>query len=98
MKKRSIIPSQKIDRAILFLRKKRVMLDADLATIFGTTTKHINQQVKRNIDRFPQDFFFRLTKEEKDWVVANCDHLKQLRFSSQLPFAFTEHGAIMVAM
>ena len=76
MAKRSLVPSEKIDRAILFLRSKRVMLDADLAVIFGTTTKRVNQQVKRNIDRFPPEFLFQLTNEEKQWVVTNCDHLK----------------------
>lgn len=73
------------------------MLDADLAIIFGTTTKRINEQVKRNIKRFPDDFLFQLTTEEKDQVVANCDHLKKLKFSANNPFAFTEHGTIMVA-
>ena len=97
MAKRTIVPAEKIDRAILSLRSKRVMLDADLAIVFGTTTKRLNERVKRNIDRFPSDFLFQLTGEEKDWVVANCDHLKQLRFSPVTPYAFTEHGTIMVA-
>ena len=98
MPKKIIVPVEKIDRAILLIRSKRVMLDADLATIFGTTTKRLNQQVKRNFDRFPLDFLFQLTDEEKEWVVTNCDHLKQLRFSPVNPYAFTEHGTIMVAM
>jgi phage regulator Rha-like protein len=97
MDKKAITPSEKIDRAILVLRNKRVMLDADLAVIFGTTTKRLNERVKRNIHRFPIDFFFQLTSEEKEWVVANCDHLKQLKFSPVNPYAFTEHGTIMVA-
>jgi len=97
MTKKAIIPAEKIDRAILLLRNKRVMLDADLAMIFGTTTKRLNERVKRNSHRFPIDFFFQLTTEEKEWVVANCDHLKQLKFSSVNPYAFTEHGTIMVA-
>ena len=98
MTKRPLVPAEKIDRAILFLRSKRVMLDADLAVVFGTSTKRINERVKRNLDRFPADFLFQLTDEEKDWVIANCDHLKQLRFSPVNPYAFTEHGTIMVAM
>jgi hypothetical protein len=98
MSKRTIIPSEKIDRAILFLRGKRVMLDADLAIVFGTTTKRINERVRRNLGRFPSDFLFQLTDEEKEWVVANCDHLRQLKFSAVNPFAFTEHGTIMVAV
>lgn len=97
MAKKSVIPAEKIDRAILLLRGKRVMLDADLALIFGTTTKRLNERVKRNSHRFPVDFFFQLTAEEKEWVVANCDHLQQLKYSPVKPFAFTEHGTIMVA-
>lgn len=98
MAKKTLVPAEKIDRAILSLRSMRVMLDADLAVIFGTTTKRLNQQVKRNLNRFPSGFLFQLTDEEKDWVVTNCDHLKQLRFSAAAPYAFTEHGTIMVAM
>ena len=74
-----------------------VILDADLAQLYGTTTKRLNEQVKRNAGRFPQDFMFRLTANEKAEVVANCDHLQRLKFASALPFAFTEHGAIMAA-
>ncbi len=57
----------------------------------------MNEQVKRNRDRFPGDFMFRLTPAEKQEVIANCDHLSGLRFSKALPCAFTEHGAIMAA-
>ncbi len=60
-------------------------------------TKRLNQQVRRNSDRFPEDFLFQLTAEEKAEVVANCDHLSNLKFSPALPLAFTEHGAIMAA-
>ena len=67
------------------------------ANIYGVTTKRLNEQIKRNRDRFPEDFMFQLTKEEKDEVVANCDHLKKLKYSPVLPNAFTEHGAIMIA-
>ena len=63
----------------------------------GVTTKRLNQQVRRNSHRFPQDFMFHLTKEEKAQVVANCNHLSRLKFSRSLPHAFTEHGAIMAA-
>jgi len=73
------------------------MLDADLAELYGVTTKRLNEQVKRNRNRFPEDFMLQLTEEEKIDVVANCDHLKRLRFSPNLPHAFTEHGAIMLA-
>ena len=86
-----------IEPLILALRGQRVILDADLADLYGVLTKRLNEQVKRNVDRFPDDFMFRLTEEEKAEVVANCDHLQNLKFSPQLPAAFTEHGAIMVA-
>lgn len=74
-----------------------LFLDADLAHLYGVTTKRLNQQVKRNKARFPADFMIRLTQEEKNEVVAKCDHLKNIRFSPGLPHAFTEHGALMVS-
>ena len=73
------------------------MIDRDLAELYGVETRRLNEQVKRNSDRFPSDFMFQLTNEEKTWVVANCDHLKNLKFSRTNPYACTEHGAIMLA-
>ena len=93
----NLIPLKRIERAILFIRGQKVMLDADLAEIYGVTTKRLNEQVRRNIGRFPSDFMFHLSEAEKAQVVANCDHLARLRFSPYLPFAFTEHGALMLA-
>ena len=95
--KKAIIPVERIEHAILLIRDERVMLDSDLAKLYGVKTKRLNEQVKRNRSRFPEDFMFQLTEQEKNEVVANCDHLSQLRFSPSLPFAFTEHGAIMAA-
>lgn len=86
-----------IERTILLIRGEKVMLDADLAVIYGVSTKALNQAVKRNQERFPEDFMFQLTKSEKEEVVTNCDHLKKLKFSPVLPYVFTEHGAIMLA-
>jgi hypothetical protein len=86
-----------IDHLILTLRGQRVILDADLAVIYGVPTKRLNEQVKRNEDRFPADFAFLLTPIEKAEVVANCDHLRRLKFSPVVPRAFTEHDAIMAA-
>jgi len=86
-----------IESLILTIRGQKVMLDADLAELYDTPTKVLNQAIKRNIERFPEDFLFRLTEKEKTEVVTNCDHLARLRFSPKLPFAFTEHGAIMAA-
>ncbi len=73
------------------------MIDKDIAELYGVSTKRLNEQVKRNKKRFPEDFMFQLTQEEKDEVVANCDHLESLKFSPNLPFVFTEHGAVMLA-
>ena len=73
------------------------MLDRDLAELYGVETRVLNQGVKRNSERFPEDFLFRLTAQEKEKVVTNCDHLSDLKFAPSLPLAFTEHGAIMAA-
>jgi phage regulator Rha-like protein len=93
----NLVPSEKIDRAILLIRGQKVMLDSDLADLYGVKTSRLNEQVKRNIDRFPPDFMFQLSDKEKEEVVANCDHLSKIRFSPTNPYAFTEHGAIMLA-
>lgn len=82
---------------ILFLRGQKVLVDADLAQLYGVSTKRLNQQTRRNAERFPADFVFELTPQEKAEVVANCNHLAKLRFSAALPLAFTEHGALMAA-
>ena len=92
-----VVLVDEIERCILFIRGQRVMLDADLAELYGTSTKVLNQAVKRNPERFPGDFRFPLTEAEKQEVVTNCDHLARLKFSRTLPYAFTEHGAIMAA-
>ncbi len=89
--------SKPIESLILTIRGHRVMIDADLAGLYGVETRALNQAVKRNADRFPKDFQFRLTAGEKSEVITNCDHLRHLKFSKSLPFAFTEHGAIMAA-
>lgn len=97
MDKITIIPEEKIDRSILLIRGQKVMLDADLAVIYGLKTSRLNEQVKRNKDRFPNDFMFQLSNDEKAEVIANCDHLEKLKFSKTNPYAFTEHGTIMLA-
>jgi hypothetical protein len=96
-KTRRIVPAERIESRILLIRGQKVMLDSDLAKLYGVGTKRLNEQVKRNKNRFPPDFLFKLTAKEKAEVVANCDHLRKLKFSPTLPYAFTEHGAIMVA-
>jgi hypothetical protein len=73
------------------------MIDRDLADLYGVPTKALNQAVKRNIERFPENFMFQLSEQEKSELVTICDHLKDLKFSYQLPFVFTEHGVAMLA-
>ena len=80
---------------IIEVRGFKVLLDADLAELYAVSTKALNQAIKRNRQKFPPDFMFRLTKGEKAEVVTNCDHLQRLKFSHSLPLAFTEHGALM---
>jgi hypothetical protein len=86
-----------ISSRILTIRGHRVMIDADLAALYGVATKQLNQQVKRNPRRFPGHFAFRLSAAERAEVVTNCDHLQALKYSATLPLAFTEHGALMAA-
>jgi len=94
---KALIPVERIEGIIIHLRGRKVIIDSDLAKIYGVTTKKLNQAVKRNIHRFPSDFLFQLSPKEKEEVVTICDHLLSLKFSPHLPFAFTEHGAIMAA-
>ncbi len=91
------IPDELIINKIIVLRNKKVMLDRDLAELYGVTTKRLNEQVKRNLKRFPDDFMFRITKEEKEKIILHFEHLSILKFSSVLPYVFTEHGAVMLA-
>lgn len=81
-----------IEKLIITVRGEQVLIDQDVARLYGVTTKRLNQQANRNSARFPSNFRFELTKEERDEVVANCDHLQSLKFRPTLPFAFTEQG------
>ena len=92
-----IVPDEIVMSKILHIRGKKVMIDRDLAELYGVTTKRLNEQVKRNTKRFPEDFMFQLNVEEKEQVVAKCDHLKTLKYSPVLPYVFTEYGAVMLA-
>lgn len=100
MKKNKIsinIPDEIIINKIIVLRDKKVMIDKDLAGLYGVTTKRLNEQVKRNYKRFPADFMFQITKEEKEQIASQFKHLNRLKFSASLPYVFTEHGAVMLA-
>ncbi len=99
MAERGLVPVERIERAILLVRGHRVMLDADLAELYGVPTKRLNEQVKRNLDRFPLDFMFRLTRSEveklnRSQIATGSQRHRDPRFT---PYVFTEHGAIMAA-
>jgi hypothetical protein len=107
---KAIIPIGQIEERILLIRGQRVMLDADLAGLYGTTTKRLNEQVKRNRNRFPEDFMFQLTAKEWADLISQIamsntqSNRSQFATGSQrhrdprfTPYAFTEHGALMAA-
>ncbi len=93
----NVIPLNIIENKIMFIRGKKVIIDRDIADLYGVTTKRLNEQVKRNRDRFPDSFMFQLNEQEKNELVANCDRFEPLKHSVYLPYAFTEYGAIMLA-
>ena len=106
MKSSSLIPVERIEKAIYLIRGEKVMLDSDLAQLYGVTTKRLNEQVNRNHERFPEDFVFQLTVEE---ITALTSQIAGSNLRSQIatsrthggrrcrPYAFTEHGSIMAA-
>jgi len=94
----SLIPLERIEGLIYLIRGKRIILDSDLAKIYGVETARLNQQMQRNIERFPDDFVFQLTKEEFEILMLHFATSKLGRGGRRkLPYAFTEHGALMVA-
>src|SRR5580658_8650379 len=95
-KSKTLAPVEEIGRTILILRRQRIILDADLAALYGVPTKALNQAVKRNVERFPEDFMFRLTRAEvealnRSQIVTGSHKHRDPRFP---PYVFTEHGAI----
>ncbi|HYW96370.1 MAG TPA: ORF6N domain-containing protein [Bacteroidales bacterium] len=92
-----MIPDEVVINKILLIRGQKVMIGNDLAELYRVTTRRLNEQVKRNIKRFPKHFMFQLTEHEKDKVVAICDHLQNLKYSPYIPYVFTEHGTVMLA-
>ena len=94
----AIIPVGRIEERILLIRGERVMLDADLAALYGVSTKRLNEQVRRNPERFPEDFMFQLRDEELACLRSQFATSKPGRGGRRYaPYAFTEHGAIMAA-
>lgn len=93
----AMIDEQNIQSKIYTLRSLQVMLDRDLAELYGVEPKRLNEQVKRNLNRFPEHFRFQLTQIEKDELVANCDRFNALKHSTSFPYAFTEQGVSMLS-
>lgn len=93
---RSVVPKEIIENKILLLRGKKVMLDRDLAVLYGVKTKALNQAVKRNIERFPKDFMFQLTHQEDNGLRSQFVTAKK-GGSTSLPFVFTEQGVAMLS-
>lgn len=92
------VPIERIQQSILLIRGKKVMLDSDLAKLYGVSTKRLNEKVKRNRDRFPEDFMFQLNPAEAEVLRSQFATSKTGRGGRRyLSFAFTEHGAIMLA-
>ena len=94
-----LVPVERIERAILSIRGEKVMLDSDLAELYGVETRVLNQAVKRNASRFPEDFVFQLNADEvvklnRSQIVIGSQKHRDPRFP---PYAFTEHGALMLA-
>jgi hypothetical protein len=102
----SLVPIERIERAIYMIRGRKVMLDRDLAELYGVSTKVLNQAVKRHKDRFPKDFMFQLTMQEAKqwWTEVSADFLrsqivtlKRGQHIKYRPYAFTEHGILMLS-
>ena len=91
-----IIPQEVIERKILIIRRHKVMIDHDLAALYGVTTGNLNKAVSRNLDRFPEDFMLKLTKEEAYSLRFQFGSLKRGRHAKYLPYAFTEQGVAML--
>jgi hypothetical protein len=95
--KNDMVPQERIEQKIFLIRGHKVMIDRDLSELYGVETKYINRQVKRNLGRFPREFCFRLTQEERLQLVTICHRFQSMKHSSVCPFAFTEHGVAMLA-
>ncbi len=91
------VPAEIVENKIFIIRQQKVIIDRDIAELYGVETKYLNRQVKRNQARFPKEFMFQLTLAEKGQLVTICHRFKPLKHSVSLPYAFTEHGVAMLA-
>ena len=92
-----VVVTTPVESRIMSIRGKQIMIDRDLAELYGVETKRLNEAVKRNIERFPERFRFQLTKEEMAELVANCDRFNSLKHSTVRSYAFTEQGVAMLS-
>lgn len=92
-----LVTQESIESRIFMIRGQKVMIDRDLAELYEVPTKYLNQQVRRNIGRFPETFMFKLSEQEKTELVAICNRFNTLKHSSVFPQVFTEHGVAMLA-
>lgn len=92
-----LMPIQIIENKIFVIRGIKVMIDRDLAELYGVKTMVLNQAVKRNIKRFPEDFMFKLNDNELKELITNCDRFKTLKHSPSTPYVFTEQGVAMLS-
>ena len=90
----NLIPQERIESKILLIRGKKVMLDRDLANLYGVETRTLKQAVRRNIERFPEDFMFKLTSNEKKQVITICDNPNNIKFAPTNPMKINQ--AIMM--
>jgi hypothetical protein len=88
---------QAVEDKVIEIRNQHVIIDSDVAQLYGVETKRINEAASRNPEKFPEGYLIELNENEKREVVANCDHLASLKFSPNLPNAFTEKGLYMLA-
>ena len=94
---KELIPQEVIKRKIYLIRGHKVMIDRDLAELYGVETKYMNRQVRFNKERFPREFMFRLTAEERNELVQICHRFETMKHSSSMPYVFTEHGVAMLS-
>jgi phage regulator Rha-like protein len=95
--KGSILPQEKIMDKIYFIRGQKVMLDTDLANLYGVKPRRLREQVKRNLSRFPQHFMFQLNDEEVEFMVSQFATPSRKHLGGSIPYVFTEHGVLMLA-
>jgi hypothetical protein len=95
--KNKLINNIVVDDKIFIIRGIQVMIDKDLAELYQVQTSRLNEQVKRNIEKFPSDFMFELTDDEKNELIAKCDNLQKLKFNPSKIKVFTEHGVYMLS-